>query len=65
MFLQQVLSFSDYLASGESFTELCDRLQPLLGSCVNLDKVAQPQPKLHKLYAGYMSAYTLRAGLLA
>ena len=38
-FLQQVLSFSDYLASGESFTEMCDRLQPLLGSCVNLDKV--------------------------
>ena len=46
-FVQDVLSFSDYLASGESFTEMCDRLQPLLGSSVNLDKVPQPPPKLH------------------
>lgn len=39
-FLQQILTFSDYLATGESFAEMSDRLRPLLGSCVDLNKVS-------------------------
>ncbi|KAL3139847.1 hypothetical protein ABBQ38_004145 [Trebouxia sp. C0009 RCD-2024] len=41
--VKQVLSFSDYLATGESFAEMSDRLQPLLASCVDLNQAEFPE----------------------
>ncbi|KAL3154262.1 hypothetical protein ABBQ32_013758 [Trebouxia sp. C0010 RCD-2024] len=41
--VKQILTFSDYLATGESFAEMSDRLRPLLGSCVDLNKAEFPE----------------------